>query len=144
MLNTFYCAAPIRVFVYGTLKPGEKNYPRYCQGNVKHAQPAIAQGLLYDLCLGYPAMTPGEGWVKGVLLSFEDVSVLAALDELEGYHSDRNPEDNEYERSLIEVFTPDQEPLGESWIYWMPLPTIQRWEGTFIPNGDWSSEALKL
>ncbi|TAH29142.1 MAG: gamma-glutamylcyclotransferase, partial [Oscillatoriales cyanobacterium] len=32
----------MKVFVYGTLKPGECNYLRYCEGKVVDALPAIA------------------------------------------------------------------------------------------------------
>ena len=39
----------MKVFVYGTLKPGECNYLRYCEGKVVDACPAIARGELFAL-----------------------------------------------------------------------------------------------
>jgi gamma-glutamylcyclotransferase (GGCT)/AIG2-like uncharacterized protein YtfP len=138
MVNSFYGAASFSVFVYGTLKPGEENYTHYCHGKVTQVQPAIARGDLYDLPLGYPAVTLGDGWVQGVVLSFADAGVLAELDELEDYCCDRPSEQNEYQRSLIEGFTPDHQSIGPVWIYWMPLSRIQQIGGVLLPDGLWS------
>ena len=33
-----------KVFVYGTLKPGEINYQRYCEGRIAKEEEAIASG----------------------------------------------------------------------------------------------------
>ncbi|MDB9315329.1 gamma-glutamylcyclotransferase [Spirulina sp. CS-785/01] len=73
----------LSVFVYGTLKPGERNYPRYCAGKVVQQQPAFTWGTLYHLSLGYPGMTEGEEKVQGTLLTFSDERVLADLDSLQ-------------------------------------------------------------
>jgi gamma-glutamylcyclotransferase (GGCT)/AIG2-like uncharacterized protein YtfP len=43
------------LFVYGTLKPGFENHRRYCAGS-EHAGPAWAEGRLYPLPQGYPAL----------------------------------------------------------------------------------------
>lgn len=50
----------VRVFVYGTLKPGEANYKRYCAGKVIDVKIALVQGKLFALPMGYPAMTLGD------------------------------------------------------------------------------------
>jgi gamma-glutamylcyclotransferase (GGCT)/AIG2-like uncharacterized protein YtfP len=59
------------VFVYGTLKPGEKLY-HHISHTVKEVIPASIQGRLYDTPFGYPLLVePGaEGApsVNGVLL----------------------------------------------------------------------------
>lgn len=40
----------VKVFVYGTLKPGESNYQRYCdRSSVVESQRAIALGQLFAL-----------------------------------------------------------------------------------------------
>jgi gamma-glutamylcyclotransferase (GGCT)/AIG2-like uncharacterized protein YtfP len=43
----------INVFAYGTLKPGEANYQKYCAGKVVEVKRAIANGKLYDLPIGW-------------------------------------------------------------------------------------------
>lgn len=45
---------PLRVFVYGTLRPGEANYARYCAGS--RSQAARVRGRLYVLQVGYPQL----------------------------------------------------------------------------------------
>jgi gamma-glutamylcyclotransferase (GGCT)/AIG2-like uncharacterized protein YtfP len=45
----------LRVFVYGTLKRGERNHAAYCRGAVS-AQPALVIGRLYHLPQGYPML----------------------------------------------------------------------------------------
>lgn len=94
----------IHVFVYGTLKPGECNYQRYCQGRVINQRPALAYGELYALSLGYPGMVVGTGIVQGVILSFTDPNIFLDLDQLEDYQPQRPPEENEYQRQQIQVF----------------------------------------
>jgi gamma-glutamylcyclotransferase (GGCT)/AIG2-like uncharacterized protein YtfP len=50
----------IRLFVYGTLKQGERNFAHYCQG-VLAIEPACVLGRLYDLPYGYPMLeVPSE------------------------------------------------------------------------------------
>jgi len=130
----------IRVFVYGSLKPGEKNYNRYCRGRVQAEQEAIVQGNLFDLPhLGYPAMTPGEGWVYGYLLSFGDADLLAALDQLEDYEADRPLAENEYYREWIGVMGGDRQPLGAAWCYFMLPEAVQARGGVQVSSGRWSS-----
>jgi gamma-glutamylcyclotransferase (GGCT)/AIG2-like uncharacterized protein YtfP len=60
----------VRVFVYGTLKPGEANYQRYCAGKVVDAERTSVLGKLFALPMGYPAMTLGEYSVHGAGDSF--------------------------------------------------------------------------
>ncbi len=73
----------LRVFVYGSLKPGYWNYQRYCAKKIVEEQPALTRGELYHLKLvGYPAMTEGDRLVQGFVLSFTDFSVLEQLDSL--------------------------------------------------------------
>lgn len=77
----------LKVFVYGTLKPGERNYPLYCTQAIEIIA-AIAYGKLYDLPMGYPAaIFPESDLVWGYVLTFGDTTVLQTLDELENYDS---------------------------------------------------------
>ena len=117
----------IRVFVYGTLKPGEVNYQRYCEGKVIAAQPAIAFGQLFDLPIGYPAMIPGNSPVRGFLLTFTEPILLTVLDKLEDYNPQRNPEDNEYYRQQVTIFDLTNQVLGQAWIYLMQPERVHVW-----------------
>jgi gamma-glutamylcyclotransferase (GGCT)/AIG2-like uncharacterized protein YtfP len=130
----------LRVFVYGTLKPGQCNYLRHCGDRIIQAQAAQVQGKLFDLPLGYPAMTDGEDWVKGYLLCFQDPTILMELDELEDYSSDRNPLDNEYERRWVDIFDPHRSPLGMAWAYCMEPTKIADLGGVWLPQGYWRSQ----
>lgn len=144
----------VKVFVYGTLKPGESNYQRYCSGKVVDICPAIALGELYALgVLGYPAMTTGDRPVRGFLLSFRDPGVLHDLDQLEGYDPHRSSSHNEYDRRQIDVFNipPSLSPtggitweqlsawptLGRVWAYFMAPERVRSLGGVLLPTGWW-------
>ncbi|CAD5960780.1 Gamma-L-glutamyl-butirosin B gamma-glutamyl cyclotransferase [Planktothrix tepida] len=129
----------IHVFVYGTLKPGESNYQRYCQGRVIAQRPAVVQGKLYDLSLGYPGMVAGDGIVQGVILSFSDPNIFIDLDQLEDYQPHRPPEKNEYQRQQIPVFDLNHQPLGLVWAYLMDMTKVQVYSGVLIPDGCWKN-----
>jgi gamma-glutamylcyclotransferase (GGCT)/AIG2-like uncharacterized protein YtfP len=130
----------MKVFVYGTLKPGECNYLRYCEGKVVDACPAIAHGQLFALSAGYPAMISGEGRVYGFLLRFANSAILADLDELEDYHPGRDRAQNEYQRELIAIFDLNFKPLDTAWAYFMLPDRLRSQGGIFLPDGTWVSE----
>jgi gamma-glutamylcyclotransferase (GGCT)/AIG2-like uncharacterized protein YtfP len=129
----------LKVFVYGTLKPGEINYQRYCEGKVVEAKRAIAFGQLFDLPLGYPAMTLGESPVQGYVLTLADPATLILLDELEDYDPHRLPQENEYNRQPVETYNLHRKALGLAWAYLMTFEQVQRLGGVPIPSGCWSS-----
>ena len=76
---------PLPIFVYGTLQRGqcrERCWPR----PPLRVEPATTRGRLYDLG-PYPAMVPGDDWIRGELwhLRPEDVPLtLETLDAVEG------------------------------------------------------------
>ncbi|MDQ3396961.1 MAG: gamma-glutamylcyclotransferase [Deinococcota bacterium] len=77
------------VFVYGTLKPGGRNYAVAERAGVVARLEACLHGFrLYGLePEGYPAMVRGEGRVYGWVLTFRDITAaLPLLDGLEGCH----------------------------------------------------------
>jgi gamma-glutamylcyclotransferase (GGCT)/AIG2-like uncharacterized protein YtfP len=128
---------PTNIFVYGTLKPGKANFDRYCQ-NVVEIQAAIAHGTLYDLPLGYPAMTPGNSPIYGFLLSFAHPQILLELDELEDYRPDRPIEQNEYYRQKIQTFSLAHQSLGNAWAYLMEPEKAKRLRGVLLEDGQWT------
>jgi len=133
-------AQPFRVFVYGTLKPGEENYDRYCKNWVTQSQEATVQGKLFALPAGYPALTSGNNRVYGFLLSFIDPAVLALLDELEGYDPSRSLSQNDYLRVETQVSSLACNPLGRAWIYQMQPERIAQARGIWLPEGYWSNQ----
>ena len=125
----------INIFVYGTLKPNYANYDRYCVDQVIARQHAIAIGALFNLPMGYPAMTVGNAKVQGYLLTFADDLILESLDELEDYQRDRPSHQNLYDRREIEVFDLEQQSLGLAWAYLMQPEQIIQFGGVANPDG---------
>jgi gamma-glutamylcyclotransferase (GGCT)/AIG2-like uncharacterized protein YtfP len=133
----------VKIFVYGTLKPGECNYEAYCAGHVTEVQEAITYGELFDLPFDYPAMTEGDRPVYGYLLS-ANLAILSDLDELEGYSPDRHDAENEYVRQEIEVFSLQGHPLGNAWVYLMTAEQAIDMGGVLLPDGKWTSSDPKI
>ena len=88
---------------------------------------------LFDLGI-YPAAVPStEGRVWGEVYDVADArTVLAALDEIEGYRPD-DPDRSLYLRSEADVILDDGSP-GRAWVYFYnaPLGRAPR-----IPSGDY-------
>ena len=82
-------APRLPVFVYGTLRYGEKNYPRYLAGRTTAELPGTVAGeLFFVVDGGYPYLAPGKGWVHGELMELEPqhyTATLSNLDALEEY-----------------------------------------------------------
>ena len=129
----------LQVFVYGTLKPGERSFKTYCEPYLVNYQEAIAPGRIYHLPVGYPAMTLEVGWVRGVLLTFDNDRVLKPLDQLEEYDPER-PQDSEYWRIRHGIYTPIGEPLAEAWLYIMPRDRVESLAGQWLPAGYWTGQ----
>lgn len=138
----------IRVFVYGTLKPGEVNH-KVCEKHVVDSQPAIAQGELYHLPLGYPAMTlEGTNLIHGVVLSFADPDILNILDAFEQHDPEKfyqiapnqSLAANQYHRAWLKLLTPKPSNVQTAWGYVMTSEQIHCLNGTPVANGIWSQK----
>jgi gamma-glutamylcyclotransferase (GGCT)/AIG2-like uncharacterized protein YtfP len=56
----YFDSSPLVMFFYGTLKRGERNHARFCDGALRVEEGAV-RGEVYDLPFGYPALVvPGE------------------------------------------------------------------------------------
>ncbi|MBO3464244.1 gamma-glutamylcyclotransferase [Aetokthonos hydrillicola Thurmond2011] len=129
-------ASPLlRVFVYGTLKPGEVNYQKYCAGKVVDATPAIALGELFALPMGYQAMTLGNSPVHGYLLTFYDEEIFTQLDDLEDYQPERPESKNLYNRRQIEVYDQQGRSLGWAWAYLISNYSLAQLGGVVQSDG---------
>lgn len=79
-----------RLFVYGTLKPGESRWPSLAAFTRGRGSAAAVSGTLYDSGRGWPAAVFASGsgaQVPGIVVSLEhDLldAALARLDEIEG------------------------------------------------------------
>ena len=128
------------VFVYGTLKPQEAAYEKYCAPFVMFTQPATLQGDLFHLPQGYPAMTTGDRWITGTLLTFRDETAIARIDLFEDYDPARPPAANLYQRCTRSVFSTTQQPLGLAWVYLMSPERVTALGGVQVNSGVWSRQ----
>ena len=135
-----------RLFVYGTLQPGEVSYHLCSKNLIEPPLPTIARGTLYALPLGYPAMAPGKGLVRGYTLTFENPAVLDILDryerlapvELEHYAPGQSLELSQYRRQEIAVtLRGGGEPI-QVWAYTMTTEQVKRLGGIELKDGQWT------
>lgn len=129
------------LFVYGTLKPGERAFANLCEPFAIAAQPAQTVGRLYHLPLGYPAMTTEPGWVQGALLTLASADALTAIDAFEEYYPDR-PQSSEYQRSLQTIYDLNQHSLETAWVYTMNPEQVSRCGGLWLPDGYWTETLI--
>ena len=104
------------LFVYGTLKPGERNHPPVAE-HVRAIQPATIRGILIDRGRS-PGLIEGQGIVQGVLLTITSAG-LAIADEIEAYHPDRT--DSLYIRRPVTA-TLDDGSTTPCWTYYFGDP----------------------
>ena len=85
-----------KIFVYGTLLEGCRNYLRYLDGHVHQIMPAYVKGTLYSLKgRDHPALLPGSDFIRGEVMEADD-EVIPAINQLEGYVP--GSPGNEYEK----------------------------------------------
>lgn len=129
------------LFVYGTLKPGERAFAELCEPFALGTQVAQAQGRLYHLSPGYPAMTLESGWVQGILVTFPSTDCLKPIDTFEEYYPDR-PQSSEYQRELHPIYDVRQQFLVAAWVYTMNRDRVIALHGQWLPQGCWSESRL--
>jgi gamma-glutamylcyclotransferase (GGCT)/AIG2-like uncharacterized protein YtfP len=121
------------IFIYGTLRAGQKNYEHFLAGRTVREVPASTCGELY-LFLDpggdrYPFLIPGIETVRGDLVYLEKNTweeTLSELDQLEDYHP--QTDSGLYLRRKKKVVTE----TGESVVAW-----------AYLWNGSWT-ETLKI
>jgi gamma-glutamylcyclotransferase (GGCT)/AIG2-like uncharacterized protein YtfP len=123
------------VFVYGTLRKGEK-YAHYLEKAECIELNCTINGQLYDTGWGYPALIEekGEQLVNGELYRVS-AEQLKSLDRLEDY--EENGTSNLYERIITTVSTESGE--QEAIVYVMK---VKRDHFTKIENNDWINRRI--
>jgi gamma-glutamylcyclotransferase (GGCT)/AIG2-like uncharacterized protein YtfP len=137
--------AELPFFVYGTLRPRERNHRVFLRGRLAGQEPAVLPGAVLYAGPGYPFAVEteraGADRVVGDLLTAapgEYTALLAVLDELEGYAAPGDPH-NLYERVFLDV----RRAAGATvtaWVYVAPPATAAelRSSGRLVRGGDWS------
>jgi gamma-glutamylcyclotransferase (GGCT)/AIG2-like uncharacterized protein YtfP len=123
-----------KIFVYGTLMAG---FDRRKRAGIDTRMRFLGRGwiaaALYDLGL-FPAAVPApDRRVTGELYeAVDDPSVLAKLDEIEGYRPNE-PDTSLYQRSLVTV-TLEGGTEETAWVYFYNAPLGQ---GQLVESGDY-------
>jgi len=110
------------VFFYGTLMAGfDRRRRAGIDDKLRYIGRGAIQGALFDLGI-YPACIPSsDGHVWGEVYEMADpVTVLAALDEIEGYRHD-DPDRSLYTRLKATVLLPDAT-MQDAWVYFYNAP----------------------
>ncbi|MCS7058771.1 MAG: gamma-glutamylcyclotransferase [Meiothermus sp.] len=129
---------PEAVFVYGTLKQGQRNFEVARRAGWLCSEAAYVEGFqLYHLprgsgrSYGYPAAVYGEGRVWGEVQWFAELArALLLLDRLED-------EGQEYRRVAAWAHT---EGKGRVWVWLYVYPSlarVQEAQGRWLPQGFW-------
>lgn len=134
----------LRVFVYGTLRFGQKNFFRFLGGKALKILPATIEGRLYFVKDGgYPYLLPGRGKVFGDLVFIDPKqaeSTLRELDALEEYDPNNETGSVYLRRPAFVELTSGKR--IEAWTYYWNCPGIT---GVWVKSGDFADcdEALK-
>lgn len=135
-------SAPFKMFVYGTLMKGFRNYDISIKGHEVSMVPARTRGKLWHLCDGdYPAMKEGGGWVYGELVEVDDFSkMIDIIDDIEDYFGPGDP-NNEYDRILVPVEITNTGELELAYAYFYRPDNIGSEENPAIalPEGSWKA-----
>jgi gamma-glutamylcyclotransferase (GGCT)/AIG2-like uncharacterized protein YtfP len=131
---------PDAFFVYGTLRPGQRNY-RLIQPLAVEVLPAtLDDHVLYGRRMPFPYAVPGPGRVFGDVLTVDLGSMpeaLRILDALEGYAGEGKP--NHYVRRAVRVVTGRGALL--SWVYLAGVGASRLSPSQVIRTGDWCEVA---
>jgi gamma-glutamylcyclotransferase (GGCT)/AIG2-like uncharacterized protein YtfP len=122
------------VFFYGTLMAGfDRRRRAGIDGKLTYVGRGSIRAALFDLGI-YPAAVPDpEGLVWGEVYAMADApTVLAALDDIEGFRSD-DPDKSLYSRQQASVRLPDGT-SARAWVYFYNAPLGQ---ASRIQSGDY-------
>lgn len=127
-----------RLFVYGTLLPGQANWHVLEPFVIGEGTPDTARGTMFDTRLGWPCVTfgpAGRGVVVGRVFTIRTdgladalTEAWAVLDEFEGIH------EGDYTRVRIRT-------VGgvDAWAYQAATPYPH-----LIESGDWAAHVISI
>ncbi|WP_443257757.1 gamma-glutamylcyclotransferase [Virgibacillus sp. L01] len=119
------------VFVYGTLRKGERNH-HFLDGAPCTFGQCQTNGSLYDTNNGYPVMKENKSsWIYGELYEVTE-SQLRAIDRLEGF--EEGSQDNLYNRTTVPVYNDSGGKVSA--IIYTAGQTLHK-STKRIPSGDW-------
>ena len=138
----------INIFVYGSLREGFFNYNKYLDGKVLNKRDAKLENMrLYHMDYkGYPAIIHGDETVLGEIITINESdyeSTMKAVDEMEGFISENNPE-NEYHKIILEVEDIQTNKKEKCFVYFYNKDKDIDFEdkAEHIPSGDWKNYML--
>ena len=138
----------INLFVYGSLRQGFFNYEKYLEGKVVKKYEAKLENmkLFHMPYKGYPAITKGEDIVFGEILIINENDydeTIKAMDEMEGFISENNPE-NEYHKVILEVENISTKEKEKCFVYFYnkDKDIVFEEKSIYIPSGDWKNYML--
>ena len=139
----------INLFVYGSLREGFFNYDKYLSGKVVEKNDASLDNMrLYHMPYkGYPAITHGNDTILGEIMVINEEEydeTVRAMDEMEGFISENNPE-NEYHKVILEVKNLQNNENEKCFVYFYnkDRDLVFDNESIYIQNGDWKDYMLK-
>lgn len=144
----------MNLFVYGTLQPGQRNWPLIASAISAHTPASVRGFKLWDLPQhGYPALTldPTDREVFGHLLSVyphRQGETLSTLDILEGYDP-AAPQRSLYWRARAQVYLQDQDQdqaPQQAWLYRYNPARVAELEqqGRWLELGRWPAHRREL
>ena len=135
----------INLFVYGSLREGFFNYEKYLTGKVARKYDArIANMKLFHMPYkGYPAIMFGKDTIKGEIMVLREEcyeETMKAMDEMEGFISEGNPE-NEYHKVILEAenLHTNQKELCYVYFYNKDRDLLFDENAIYLPDGDWKA-----
>ena len=138
----------INLFVYGSLRQGFFNYEKYLEGKVVKKYEAKLENmkLFHMPYKGYPAITKGEDIVFGEIMIINENDydeTIKAMDEMEGFISENNPE-NEYHKVILEVENISTKEKEKCFVYCYnkDKDIVFEEKSIYIPSGDWKNYML--
>ena len=139
----------INLFVYGSLREGFFNYDKYLAGKVSKKKNARLENMrLHHMPYkGYPAITPGSDTILGeiIVINEDDYEeTVKAMDKMEGFISENNPE-NEYHKVVLEVENLQTKEKEKCFVYFYNKDKDKDFDSKaiYLPDGDWKEYMLK-
>ncbi|HBF77810.1 MAG TPA: gamma-glutamylcyclotransferase [Clostridiaceae bacterium] len=128
-----------RIFVYGTLMEGFRNYNKYLKGHVLGHEKSYVYGKLYHLKnKNCPALVDGNDIVYGEIMTFtddENGSILKTMDSMEEYFEDQD--EVMYLRNNIKVYHMNgKSEMLPAYIF-INTKMLNERESEYIKLGDW-------